>query len=392
MEFTAAAVTLREGEDVALVTTGIMAHKVLAAADQLQTRGISAHVLHLPTLKPLDVPAIIDVAQRFDRLITVENHSIIGGLGSAIAETVTEHAPVRVPRIGIRDRAGHAIDSRPAKEQHAVTSASNPAAIYRRDGPVNRLQGKIVGITGGGAGFGRAMALAFAREGAEAVAICDLNMEDAAATVKDLEEIGAKTLAVELDVTDTAGLRAYVQQIVDTFGRLDVWVGNAGIAGGSPAEDESEEFWRKMIDLDLNAVFFGAQAAGRQMLEQGGGVILSTASMLIEQHTQAYRTAYGVAKTGVVNLTRALAVEWGGRGIRVNAIGPGFANTGLFQRGRTAHSIPVEDLLSRVPMGRFVEVEEIAAAAVFLASDEASFINGHLLLVDGGWSANSSPT
>lgn len=102
--------TLREGEDVALVTTGIMAHKVLAAADQLQTRGISGHVLHLPTLKPLDVPAIIDVAQRFDRLITVENHSIIGGLGSAIAETVTEHAPVRVPRIGIRDQFGESGD------------------------------------------------------------------------------------------------------------------------------------------------------------------------------------------------------------------------------------------------------------------------------------------
>ncbi|MDP6348599.1 MAG: transketolase C-terminal domain-containing protein [Chloroflexota bacterium] len=104
------AVTLREGEDVGLITTGIMAHKVLEAADQLQTRGISAHVLHLPTLKPLDVPAIIDVAQRFDWLITVENHGIIGGLGSAIAETVTEHAPVRVHRIGIRDHFGESGD------------------------------------------------------------------------------------------------------------------------------------------------------------------------------------------------------------------------------------------------------------------------------------------
>ncbi len=256
---------------------------------------------------------------------------------------------------------------------------------------MNRLQGKVAGITGGGAGFGRAMALAFAREGAEAIAICDLNKADADETARLIEEIGAKALSVELDVTDTPGLRGFVDQIVEVFGRIDVWVGNAGIAGGSPAEDEAEEFWRKMIDLDLNAVFFGAQAAGRHMLEQGGGVILHTASMLVEQHVQAFRAAYGVAKTGVVNMTRALAVEWGGRGIRVNAIGPGFANTGLFQRGRTEHSIPIEDLLSRVPMGRFVEVEEVAAAAVFLVSDEASFINGHLLLVDGGWSCNSSP-
>ena len=104
------AVTLREGSDVALVTTGIMAHKVLAAADELQTRGVSAHVLHLPTLKPLDVDAIVAVAKRFDRLITVENHSIIGGLGSAVAETVTEFAPVRVHRIGVRDHFGESGD------------------------------------------------------------------------------------------------------------------------------------------------------------------------------------------------------------------------------------------------------------------------------------------
>ena len=255
---------------------------------------------------------------------------------------------------------------------------------------MNRLQGKVAGITGGGAGFGRAMALAFAREGAEAVAICDLNKADADESARLIEELGAKALSIELDVTDTPALRAFVDRIVDTYGRIDVWVGNAGMAGGAPAEDEAEAFWRKMIDLDLNAVFFGAQAAGRHMLEQGGGVIISTASMLGDR-IQPYRAAYGVAKGGVVTLTKYLAVEWGGRGIRVNAIGPGYANTGLFQRGRTEHSIPVENLLARVPMGRFVEVDEIAAAAVYLASDESSFVNGHLLLVDGGWSPNSSP-
>ncbi len=255
---------------------------------------------------------------------------------------------------------------------------------------MNRLQGKVAGITGGGAGFGRAMALAFAREGAEAVAICDLNKADADETARLIEESGVKALSVKLDVTDTPGLRAFVDQIVEDFGHIDVWVGNAGIAGGSPAEDEAEDFWRKMIDLDLSAVFFGAQAAGRHMLKQGSGVIISTASMLGDR-VQAYRAAYGVAKGGVVTLTKYLAVEWGGRGVRVNAIGPGYANTGLFQRGRTEHSIPIDNLLARVPMGRFVEVDEIANAALFLASDESSFINGHLLLVDGGWSPNSSP-
>ena len=255
---------------------------------------------------------------------------------------------------------------------------------------MNRLQGKVAAITGGGAGFGRAMAVAFAREGAEAVAICDLNKADADETARLIQEAGAKALSVELDVTDTPALRAFVDQIPEQFGHIDVWVGNAGIAGGSPAEHEAEDFWRKMIDIDLSAVFFGAQAAGRHMLEQGSGVIINTASMLGDR-VQAYRVAYGVAKAGVVSLTRYLAVEWGGRGVRVNAIGPGYANTALFQRGRDEHSIPVEDLLARVPMGRFVEVDEIAAAAVYLASDESSFVNGHLLLVDGGWSPNSSP-
>ena len=255
---------------------------------------------------------------------------------------------------------------------------------------MNRLNGKVAGITGGGAGFGRAMAISFAREGAEAVAVCDQNKNDADETVSLIENLGAKAFSVELDVTDTPALRAFVDQIVGLYGRIDIWVGNAGIACGSPAEDEDESFWRNMIDIDLNAVFFGAQAAGRHMLEQGSGVIINTASMLGDR-VQPYRTAYGVAKAGVVSLTKYLAVAWGGRGIRVNAIGPGYANTGLFQRGRTENSIPIEDLLARVPMGRFVEVNEIAAAAVYLASDESSFVNGHLLLVDGGWTPNSSP-
>ena len=246
-----------------------------------------------------------------------------------------------------------------------------------------KLQGKIAGITGGGAGFGRAMALAFSREGAD-VAVCDLELANAEATAGMVRESGRRSMAYDADVTDTPRLRSFVEEIVSEFGRIDIWVGNAGKSGGSPAEDEDESFWNEMMDLDLSAVFFGAQAAGRQMLRQGSGSIINIASMY-GMRASAGRVAYCTAKAGVIMLSQCLAVEWGGRGVRVNSIGPGYADTELFRRGRAAHSLPVDDLLDRVPIRRFVTEEEVAAAATFLASDDASFVNGHCLIVDGGW-------
>ena len=246
-----------------------------------------------------------------------------------------------------------------------------------------RLDGKVAGITGGGLGFGRAIALAFAREGAD-VAVCDLNLDDAQDTARGVEAQGRRAKAARLDVTDTPRLVEFVDGIVKDFGRIDIWVGNAGMAGGRRVEEETEEFWRRMMELNLNAVFFGAQAAGRHMLRQGGGAIVNTASTFGERAVPM-RSAYCVAKSGVIMLTQCLAVEWAGRGVRVNAIGPSFADTRLFRAGRTPESTPVEKLLARVPMGRFVKPEEIAEAAVFLASDEASFVTGQCLMVDGGY-------
>ena len=246
-----------------------------------------------------------------------------------------------------------------------------------------RLEGKIAGITGGGAGFGRAMARAFSREGAH-VAVCDLNLAAARETVGMVSENGRRGMAREADVTDTAMLRSFVDEIVSEFGRIDIWVGNAGIAGGTTAEDEDANFWHEMMDINLNAVFFGAQAAGRQMLRQGSGSIINIASMY-GARASASRVAYCTAKAGVIMLSQCLAVEWGARGVRVNSIGPGYADTQLFRKGRTTLSMPVDELLDRVPMRRFVTEDEVAAAATYLASDDASFVNGHCLIVDGGW-------
>ncbi len=246
-----------------------------------------------------------------------------------------------------------------------------------------KLQGKVAGITGGGDGFGRAMALAFAKEGAD-VAVCDVNLDSAEETASLVEGAGRRALAIHTDVTDTRALGGFVDRIVDELDRIDVWVGNAGIAGGAPAADETEEFWEKMLDINLSAVFFGAQAAGRHMLRQGSGSIINIASMY-GARASANRVAYCTAKAGVITLSQCLAVEWGPHGVRVNSIGPGYADTALFRKGRDTLSIPVDTLLDRVPMGRLVTPEEVAAAATFLASDEASFVNGHCLFVDGGW-------
>ena len=247
-----------------------------------------------------------------------------------------------------------------------------------------KLDGRVAGITGGGAGFGRAMAQAFSLNGAD-VAICDLNLDDAEETARMVAANGRRALVRKLDVTDTPRLQSFIDEIVSEFGKIDIWVGNAGMVGGLLAEDEDEGFWRQLLDLNLSAVFLGAQAAGRHMLRQGSGSIINIASMY-GTRASAGRVAYCTAKAGVIMLSQVLAVEWGARGVRVNSIGPGYSDTQLFRKGRSAHSPGVDELLERVPMERFVTVDEVAAAATFLASDDASFVNGHCLLVDGGWS------
>lgn len=251
-----------------------------------------------------------------------------------------------------------------------------------------RLEGKIAAITGGASGIGRATALAFAREGAD-VALCDLDADALEAAAAEVRERGRRAFARPVNVTDTGALRGFVDDVVTEFGRLDIWMGNAGMSGTGPAEEVAEDFWQQVFDLNLNAVFFGAQAAGRHMLAQGSGSIINTASMY-GLRAMAGRIAYCTSKASVVMMSQVLAVEWADRGVRVNSVAPGYADTGLFRRGRQLTPEILETTLSEVPMGRLVMPEEIAEACVFLASDEASAVTGHSLTVDAGWTARGA--
>ena len=242
-----------------------------------------------------------------------------------------------------------------------------------------RLEGKIAGITGAAAGIGRATALAFAREGAD-VAMCDLDEKSLEETAAAVQEHGRRTFIRMVDVTDTAALRGFIDDVAVEFGRLDIWMGNAGMSGTGPAEDFAEDYWRQVFEVNLNAVFFGAQ---------GSGSIINTASMY-GLRAMGGRIAYCTSKAAVVMMSEVLAVEWAGRGVRVNALAPGYADTGLFRGGRELTPEILKRTLAEVPMGRLVMPEEIAEACVFLASDEASAVTGQTLTVDAGWTARGA--
>jgi NAD(P)-dependent dehydrogenase (short-subunit alcohol dehydrogenase family) len=166
-------------------------------------------------------------------------------------------------------------------------------------------------------------------------------------------------------------------------------MGNAGMSGSDPAEEFAEDRWRQVVELNQNAVFFGAQAAGRHMLAQGGGSIINTASMY-GLRSAAGRIAYCTTKAAVVMMSQVMAIEWASRGVRVNAVCPGYADTGLFRSGRRIDPGSLERLVAEVPMGRLVQPEEVAEACVFLASDEASAVTGLAMTVDAGWTARGS--
>lgn len=247
------------------------------------------------------------------------------------------------------------------------------------------LRGRRVIVTGAGAGIGRAMAEAFAAEGARLL-LFDNDGERLAAAEAALAAGGAEVTGLLGSVAEEAEVEALLAAADVRFGGVDVLLNNAGISMNLPSEELAAEDWRRAMDVNLTGCFLCAKAAGRRMLAQGGGVILNIASMygLV---AAPERLAYCVSKAGVVMLTRALGIEWAGRGLRVNAIAPGYVRTalveGLVERGRL--DIPL--LERRTPQGRLGSVEEVAEVALFLASERARFMVGQTVVLDGGWSA-----
>ncbi|HZS91246.1 MAG TPA: SDR family NAD(P)-dependent oxidoreductase [Chloroflexota bacterium] len=246
-----------------------------------------------------------------------------------------------------------------------------------------RLNGKIALITGAGRGIGLAIARAFAQEGA----LLSLCGRDRSTIEREAASLEGQPLVMSCDVRDPEQVAALVAATVAQYERLDVLVANAGVGSVVPTEDMSLDEWRRVVDTNLTGAFLCAQAAGRVMLRQGSGCIILLASLTSTIGLPS-RTAYGASKAGVLGLAHALAVEWGPRGVRVNALAPGFIRTDLQDDLVRRGVFPRDRVVARTPLRRIGAVEDVAAAAVYMASDEASFMNGSTLTVDGGWLAN----
>jgi NAD(P)-dependent dehydrogenase (short-subunit alcohol dehydrogenase family) len=254
--------------------------------------------------------------------------------------------------------------------------------------PAGRLAGKAALVTGGGSGIGRAICERFAREGAR-VAVADWRREAAEETVARILGEGDHAIATSGDVAVPADAERMVAETVDAFGQLDVLAANAGQELVATAVETTPEQWQRVLGTNLTGCFLLARAAIPALRRAGGGSIVLTASQLAFVGAERF-VAYAASKGGVLNLARALALDHSRDGIRVNALCPGAVETPLLLRqfeGQDGPRGTLADLAALHPLGRLGRPEEIAAAALFLASDEASFVTGSALVVDGGYLA-----
>ena len=244
---------------------------------------------------------------------------------------------------------------------------------------MKRLEGKVCLITGAGQGIGEATALKFAREGAVVVA-CDLKPEQVEAVAQACRAAGAQAEGHVMDVTDRAQVDAVVAGVLAANGRIDVLVNNAGITQDARLQKMTLEQFDRVIDVNLRGVFHCSQAVSNQMVSQGSGVILN-ASSVVGLYGNFGQTNYAATKFGVIGFTKTWARELSPKGVRVNAVAPGFIKTPMIA---TVPDKVLDDLAQKVPLKRLGQAEEIANAYAFLASDEASYITGAVLEVDGG--------
>jgi len=246
---------------------------------------------------------------------------------------------------------------------------------------------KVAVITGAAQGIGRRTAEVFAEAG-YGIGLADLR--EPAETLKAAIEEGAEGIALVGDVSDEATVESFAHTVMEKWGRVDVLVNNAGISFIQNAEKIGAADFRRVLEVNLVAPFVLAKAFGRAMLEQKSGSIVNVAS-IAGLVGVADRAAYNASKHGLIGLTRTLAAEWGGRGVRVNAVCPGWVKTEMDYVDQAGGSYTDADITGRVPMGRFASSEDIARAILFLADEKQSgFVNGHTLVVDGGWTADGS--
>ncbi|PRD56089.1 SDR family NAD(P)-dependent oxidoreductase [Sphingobacterium gobiense] len=248
---------------------------------------------------------------------------------------------------------------------------------------MSKLQDKVAYVTGAGSGIGKAIAMLYAQEGAKVV-VSDINEPHGNEVVELIKKEGGDAIFVKADTASAEDVERLVTRTVEQYGRLDIACNNAGI-GGTQAmgADVSIEDWKTIIDINLNGVFYGCKYATQQMLKNGGGAIVNMGSIHSITAVPA-SVGYATAKHAVLGLTRNFGVEYASQNIRVNAIGPGYIDTPLLDL------LPAEQkdaLIAKHPIGRLGKAEEVANLALFLSTDEATFINGSYYNIDGGYTA-----
>ena len=249
-----------------------------------------------------------------------------------------------------------------------------------------RLDGEIALITGSGDGLGRIAALTYGEAGAH-VCVSDVDFQLAEKVVREVEEAGGSADAWHLDVMDNDQIIRVINEIAETHKKIDILVNNAGSAQREPTETMPLEVWDRIIQINQTQVFLCSREAGKNMLKRKKGSIINLASIMGLVGGGFYPNfPYHATKGAVVNMTRALAAEWAQRGVRVNAIAPTFVKTNLTLPLRSDKE-RTKIVLERTPMGRFAEPEELAGPFLFLASSASSMVTGHILAVDGGWTA-----
>ncbi|MBX7158099.1 MAG: SDR family oxidoreductase [Verrucomicrobiae bacterium] len=246
------------------------------------------------------------------------------------------------------------------------------------------MKNKVVLVTGGSSGIGKATALALAQAKAKVVVVADKNEEGLQGLIQEIKSIGEEAFYIKMDVSKEGEVAALVEKIVAKYGRLDCAFNNAGIEGPQlPLHELSEKDWEHLISINLKGVWLCMKYEIAQMLKQGGGAIVNMSSVAGVVGLRGY-SSYVAAKHGVIGLTKTAALEYATLGIRVNAICPGAINTPLLDRMIGGNPQIEQWLISQEPVGRLGQPEEIAKAVVWLCSNEASFVTGHSMVVDGG--------
>ncbi|OIJ14682.1 2-deoxy-D-gluconate 3-dehydrogenase [Anaerobacillus alkalilacustris] len=243
------------------------------------------------------------------------------------------------------------------------------------------LEGKTALVTGAGQGIGQAMAVAFAEAGADLILVGPSAMEE---TEQKIVELGKSVKSYVVDLLKVEEIPASISKIVSE-NTIDIVLNNAGIIRREPAVDHSLENWQSVVDINLSAVFLVSQQVAKQMLERGSGKIINIASLLAFQGGITV-PGYAASKHGVAGITKAFANEWASKGVQINAIAPGYistANTAALRADEERSAA----ILDRIPAGRWGQPSDLTGAAIFLASSAADYVNGHVLVVDGGWMA-----